>query len=437
LQPGLRGGPCAGHDVDYACRQCGRSGNPHGGGRCASCVLAERLHALLAGPEGAVSPQLRPLLDAMSKVGSPFSAIHWITSSPNARLLTRLAADDRPISHELLDELPPSRNQQYIRQLLVHTGVLPERHEDLERLPAWFEHELTEKPTPHANLVRPFLNWFLLHRARQRAAVRHYAASADRDIRRRVSVALEFLAWIDEHELTLGTVDQDNIDSWIAERGSQRRYRIRYFLTWTTSHRLTRKLTVPSIPRQEPQDLLDEDDQWELLHRCLTDGSMSLDTRTAGALTLLFGLSSERLSNLTADQVRQDGRHTYLRAGQHPVLLPPRLADLLRRLAEQPQPRPLLAQAQPGPRLLFPGMIPGRPISTHAMTQKLGRHGITVRAPRNTALAALAANLPAAVMADLLGMHVNTAVRWVIYARRDWADYLAARTADQARNSET
>jgi hypothetical protein len=46
---------------------------------------------------------------------------------------------------------------------------------------------------------------------------------------------LEVLAWIDGHELTLGTVGQENIDSWIAERGSQRRYLIRYFLTWTVS----------------------------------------------------------------------------------------------------------------------------------------------------------------------------------------------------------
>jgi hypothetical protein len=104
-----------------------------------------------------------------------------------------------------------------------------------ERLPAWLEHELTDEPTTHANPVRPFLNWFLLRRARQRAAVGRYPASADRDIRRRVSVALEFLAWIDGHELTLGTVGQENIDSWIAERGSQRRYLIRYFLTWTVS----------------------------------------------------------------------------------------------------------------------------------------------------------------------------------------------------------
>ncbi|HZD02452.1 MAG TPA: hypothetical protein VFA46_20365 [Actinomycetes bacterium] len=41
-----------------------------------------------------------------------------------------------------------------------------------------------------------------------------------------------------------------------------------------------------------------------------------------------------------------------------------------------------------------------------------------------------AADLPATILADLLGMHVHTAVRWVTYARRDWADYLAARAAD-------
>lgn len=84
------------------------------------------------------------------------------------------------------------------------------------------------------HLAHPFLHWFLLRWARQRASIRRHPASADRDLRRRVSVALDFLKW-------------------------------------TTSRRLTRELTVPSIPRQEPQDLLDEDDRWPLLQRCLTD----------------------------------------------------------------------------------------------------------------------------------------------------------------------
>jgi hypothetical protein len=76
-------------------------------------------------------------------------------------------------------------------------------------------------------------------------------------------------------------------------------------------------------------------------------------------------------------------------------------------------------------------LVPGKPISTHAMTQKLNRHGISVRAARNSALAALAADLPSPILADLTGMHRHTAIRWVAYARRDWAEYLAARAEDQ------
>jgi hypothetical protein len=87
-----------------------------------------------------------------------------------------------------------------------------------------------------------------------------------------------------------------------------------------------------------------------------------------------------------------------------------------------------------GPRRLFPGRVPGQPIANHALTNRLNRHGISARPARNGALAALAADLPAAILADLLGMHVTTAVRWVTYARRDWADYLAARTSDQREN---
>jgi hypothetical protein len=45
----------------------------------------------------------------------------------------------------------------------------------------------------------------------------------------------------------------------------------------------------------------------------------------------------------------------------------------------------------------------------------------------------LAGDLPAAILAGLLGMHVTTAVRWVTYARRDWTSYLAARAADHGR----
>ncbi|MDJ0345648.1 hypothetical protein QMK19_25990 [Streptomyces sp. H10-C2] len=139
-------GPCVGFAADYTCRRCGRAGNPHSRGRCAHCVLAERVNALLAGPDGTVAPQMEPLAAALTDAPSPFRAIQWIKESPNTRLLARLAADGHVLGHELLDELPPSRNQRYIRQLLVHTGILEERHEDLERIPGWSTSSRTSRP---------------------------------------------------------------------------------------------------------------------------------------------------------------------------------------------------------------------------------------------------------------------------------------------------
>ncbi|MGW4411971.1 hypothetical protein ACWEJ6_48750 [Nonomuraea sp. NPDC004702] len=46
-------------------------------------------------------------------------------------------------------------------------------------------------------------------------------------------------------------------------------------------------------------------------------------------------------------------------------------------------------------------------------------------------IAAIASDLPAAILADLLGLHVNTAVHWVTYARGDWTDRLTDRAAEQ------
>ncbi|MFI6031603.1 hypothetical protein [Amycolatopsis magusensis] len=154
---------------------------------------------------------------------------------------------------------------------------------------------------------------------------------------------------------------------------------------------------------------------------------------TNAALVLLFALQAQRIRHLTADQFTQKGDDTYLTAGRHPMLLPPRLGALLQDLASRP-PTPLMIPDGPNaPRLLFPGRVPGQPIDGHSPTNLLNRHGISVRPARNGALAALASDLPVAILADLLGLHINTAVRWVTYARRDWTDYLALRAVGHSK----
>jgi hypothetical protein len=61
---------------------------------------------------------------------------------------------------------------------------------------------------------------------------------------------------------------------------------------------------------------------------------------------------------------------------------------------------------------------------------RLHRYGIDAHAGRNTALLALAAELPASVLADLTGISVSTAERWFQWAKRAWAAYVGQRTAD-------
>jgi hypothetical protein len=67
------------------------------------------------------------------------------------------------------------------------------------------------------------------------------------------------------------------------------------------------------------------------------------------------------------------------------------------------------------------------PVDPGPFGRRLKAHGINARSGRNTALISLAADLPAPVLAGLLGLHVQTGVRWTKYAKRDWESYLADR----------
>ena len=252
------------------------------------------------------------------------------------RATTFAVADGRPLSHDLLDDLPPTAGVHSIGQIMVETGVLPRRNEDLDRVPAWLDHHLADKPPAHANLIRPYLHWFLLRRARHRAAARGHPTSAGRELHPRVLVALELLAWIDEQAIALKQLRQDDLDRWLAEANTQRRNRIRYFLTWTADRGLTRSLAVVVIPRQQPADLLGDDERWQLLQRCLNSEATPIDVRAAGALILLFGLQAQRIRHLCTEHVAAQDDNTYLTTGEHPILLPPRLGAIMTELADRP-----------------------------------------------------------------------------------------------------
>jgi hypothetical protein len=74
---------------------------------------------------------------------------------------------------------------------------------------------------------------------------------------------------------------------------------------------------------------------------------------------------------------------------------------------------------------LFPGGQPGRPISSYRLAECLREHGIYSGQARSTALFQLDTDLPAAVLARMLGIHITVAIAWQRASAGDWAAYAA------------
>jgi len=113
-----------------------------------------------------------------------------------------------------------------------------------------------------------------------------------------------------------------------------------------------------------------------------------------------------------------------LRLGREPIVLPDPLGALVLQLAASRR-----GHAAPGDqgssRWLFPGGQPGRPISACRLAGRLRQLGLRPGPARSTALFGLATDLPAALLARLLGINISVAVAWQRASSGDWAAYAA------------
>lgn len=81
---------------------------------------------------------------------------------------------------------------------------------------------------------------------------------------------------------------------------------------------------------------------------------------------------------------------------------------------------------------LFPGHLPGRPITASRLGERLRLLGVRALPGRRAALLQLAAEVPAAVLADLLNLTPGTATRWTRHAAGDWSRYAAELTGERS-----
>ena len=424
-------GPCAGLAVDYGCRRCGAAGFLLSYGRCAGCVLDDRLTELTDRARNRPgSEQISVLAQALAWAGRPVTVLRWLSYGHSAGLVHRLLEHDGPLTHQHLDALPPSKAVHYIRDVLVGAGVLPSRDEHLERITPWLDQFLATRPPGNVRLIQPYAHWFLLPRARRKNHGGLTSSTTADSIRARITAAVALLDWLRQHGTDLSALTQDQLDQWLLA-GPGRHTPIQPFISWTTRHKITRDVAVKGRPAAGPAGFLDDREQARQLRTCLNDTGMPLDLRVVGALVLVYGLPLSKIAYLTRNDITRHDGQTWLRHHGRQILLPPRLAALIGQLALQPAPGTILTRLAGPPSWLFPGNDPTRPASHAYLRTGLRRHGITTHAARNTAVGALAAELPAPVLAGITGLHISTATRWTRSTRRDWTEYVAARTPHQ------
>lgn len=409
------------------CQACGTVDHLQHG-CCAGCLLDRRLRALLGDPQRGMRPELRLVYQTLAATDPPQAALRWLERSAATTVLADLAAGRRPLTHQALDELLPSRPVDHLRSVLVAASALPSRDEQLVRLERWIDRRIAELPTrDDQQLLRRYAVWSLLRRLRRRLDLDRATASLGQVdcLHQRVWAATTLLGWLRTHGLALHTLRQSDLDRWLATGVSAIcRARAGEFIRWAVAHRLARDLELPTDRWTAPTRPVDGQQRWAAARRLLTDDTVKLEYRIVGLLVLLYAQHVSVISRLTLDRVAVTAGSVRLRLGTTPIVLVDPLAGLVRDLlaARRGHARSGVGET---PRWLFPGGQPGQPINPQHLRVQLQRLGIRVGDARSAALLQLAADLPPAVCARLLGIHPTVAVAWQRAAGGDWTAYAA------------
>jgi hypothetical protein len=246
---------------------------------------------------------------------------------------------------------------------------------------------------------------------------RTYTAHARNNIR----AAADFTAWLARRGRSLRQCRQADVDDWLLTCPGA--CQVRDFLTWAAARQHCAALHVPG-PARRSGTIISQDERWALAARLLHDHTLDLTDRAAGCLLLLYGQQLSRIAAMTTEQVTSHDGTISVRFGQHDALVPEPLGVILTELIRAGRSHAGTGSPATTP-WLFPGGLPGRPITPGRLGQRLRALGIYTMKGRRATLTDLAARMPAAVLADLLHLARGTAVRWTHQAGADWNRYAA------------
>jgi hypothetical protein len=418
-------GDCAvpGPDFFKTCPACGSPGRLIAGA-CRRCHLRQRLGELLADSTGNVRPELQVLHQTLAAASRPATVLTWLSSATSQAMLTELAAGLRPLTHAALDELPASKPLTHLRSVLVATGALPARDEHFVQLERWTTQTIAGRADPQEKeILHRYAAWHVLRRLRHRTRGTHATHGQAGVARRNITAAVTFLNWLTAGDLTLASCPQAGLDQWMAGASTSQRGPAGHFIRWAKNQKLT-SLDFPATRWAGPTRVIDTEGRWAQARRLLHDDTLQPGDRVAGLLVLLYAQQPASISRLTLGHVQISGNEVTLRLGREPVVLPEPLAGLVLHLAAVRQGHATTGDQGTSPWLL-PGGRPGQPISPYRVSERLRQIGIRPGPARSTALFQLATELPAALLARMLGIHIDVAVAWQHASAGDWMNYAA------------
>lgn len=404
------------------CPTCGDA-TQLGRGPCARCVFDSRLRELLADETGQIRPELQALYENLASTERPGSVIGWLDKSDAPAILRELGRGQRPLTHSALDELPEGKPLNHLRAVLVATGALPTRDEHMARLERWITVAVAgREDTNERRVLHHYGVWHLLRRLRGRNRGADTTHMQTVVVRQNIRAAIGFFDWLAEHKLTLASCGQADFDGWLADNASRHRA-AGHFLRWAHTQRLT-SLDLPAVRWGGPSGVIDTEARWDQARWLLRDETINNEDRVAGLLVVLYAQTAAAISRLTLARIDTSDDHVRLRLGRDPVVLPEPLAGLVLNLVANRRGHAALGD-QGTSTWLFPGGQPGRPISAERLAERLRQLDLPAGPTRSSALFQLATDLPAAILARLLGIHISVAVQWQRAAAGDWAAYAA------------
>ncbi|MFD0297398.1 hypothetical protein [Streptomyces sp. NPDC127118] len=255
--------------------------------------------------------------------------MRWLSGGIVSTVLSDLGSGRRLLTHEALDELPEDKVVEHIRSVLVASGALPMRDEQMVRL----ERHVKDLVTSHATaegrkILHRYATWHLLRRLRRRNRGKETTYYQLQVARQHLRAGVYLLNWLEGQNLPLATCRQTDLERWMTSDDARLRQEAGHFVRWALAQKIDRDLSFPAERWNGPSQPMDDEAHWATARRLLHDDTLKPEDRLAGLLLLLYVQWPAAISRLTVDHIEETDGAIRIRLGAVPVELPAPVAEL-------------------------------------------------------------------------------------------------------------